>query len=400
MRKIMRLILVTLLVAMMSFSPATAYHYCDGYRGGGYYYTHGSGYAGCQPAYYDSGCCDTTDYESSECSTCDDCETIVSSACDNCGGGCETSQGDCGCEGEAYAPDDEVVIEEVPMAAPAPPTYLPPSTPSTVNRMPSEPAPALPPGPLPIPETEQRILPAAPIEREPVAKEPAPMPTEMLTPPAPETDDLFGEPMSVPSDEPAAEPATPAADATDDLFGEPAREEPPLPVEEPATPAEAATDADDLFGEPAATEPAEEATPSAPADESGSKPLDDDLFGPPAEEAPAEEVPAEDAAPAEEGSDDFDDLFGSSEQILELPGGLASSELRQWVDDTGSFSCRGRMIRMLDGKVQLLKDTGRTTTVPLSRLSQADLEFVNRQASAQKTETFGKTAQATNAWSN
>ena len=58
------------------------------------------------------------------------------------------------------------------------------------------------------------------------------------------------------------------------------------------------------------------------------------------------------------------------------------------------------MVRMLDGKVQLLKDNGRTTTVPLARLSKGDLEFVNRQASAQKTESLGKTAQVSKAWSN
>jgi hypothetical protein len=40
-------------------------------------------------------------------------------------------------------------------------------------------------------------------------------------------------------------------------------------------------------------------------------------------------------------------------------------------------------VRFLDNKVQLLKENGRTTTVPLYRLSALDLEFVNRQASAQ-----------------
>jgi hypothetical protein len=36
----------------------------------------------------------------------------------------------------------------------------------------------------------------------------------------------------------------------------------------------------------------------------------------------------------------------------------------------------------MDGKVRILKDNGRTTTVPLVRLSAVDLEFINRQASA------------------
>ncbi len=91
-------------------------------------------------------------------------------------------------------------------------------------------------------------------------------------------------------------------------------------------------------------------------------------------------------------------MFGRTQTILEMPGGLASHSLRHWVDDTGSFSCEGRMLRMLDGKVQILKSTGRTTTVLLARLSKGDLEFVNRQASAQQAESLGKTAQATHAW--
>jgi hypothetical protein len=43
--------------------------------------------------------------------------------------------------------------------------------------------------------------------------------------------------------------------------------------------------------------------------------------------------------------------------------------------------------------VRLLKENGRTATVPLARLSTGDLEFVNRQASAQQAEV-GKTAQS------
>jgi len=117
-------------------------------------------------------------------------------------------------------------------------------------------------------------------------------------------------------------------------------------------------------------------------------PSDDDLFGPPSVEKPAEEA----TPPADDNKVD-DDIFGKSQSILEMPGGLASHELRRWVDDTGMFSCRGRLVRVLDGKVQLLKDTGRTTTVPMNRLSQSDFQFVTRQASAQKAEAVSKTAQ-------
>jgi hypothetical protein len=51
---------------------------------------------------------------------------------------------------------------------------------------------------------------------------------------------------------------------------------------------------------------------------------------------------------------------------------------RHWVDNTGDFQIRGRLILILDGKVRILKETGRTTTVPLSRLSPADREYVEQ----------------------
>jgi hypothetical protein len=156
-----------------------------------------------------------------------------------------------------------------------------------------------------------------------------------------------------------------------------------------------------------------EPTPMPPADEPSDEPLETDLFGPADESEPAdepainffgtgdeepaqeEEVPVEEeepAAPAEEGEDD---IFGGFGAILREPGGLASTEVRRWVDNTDQFSCQARLIRVLDGKVQLLKETGRTTTVPLSRLSQSDLQFVNRQASAEQSESFGRTARVT-----
>jgi hypothetical protein len=112
------------------------------------------------------------------------------------------------------------------------------------------------------------------------------------------------------------------------------------------------------------------------------------LFGaPPAtEEKPEamEEQPAE--APAEEQPAEEEDIFGRSRDILRQPGGLASTEMRTWVDNTGHYSCRGRIVRFLDGHVRLLKDNGRTTTVPFHRLSRGDLEFVHRQALALQRE--------------
>jgi hypothetical protein len=91
-----------------------------------------------------------------------------------------------------------------------------------------------------------------------------------------------------------------------------------------------------------------------------------------------------------------DNLFGASPSVLREAGGLASDEMRTWTDNTGGFSCHGRLVRFLNGHVRILKENGHTTTVPLARLSVRDLEFVNRQASAQRAE-LGKTAQASTA---
>ena len=276
------------------------------------------------------GCGTYYDYHSGGCGY----ETVVYDD-----GGCGDPCG--GCD-----PCDGVVVDE---PAPAPP------------------AEALPPaGTRPMPTAPPQQL--GPVER---PAEIAPPPIELAPPaeePAEEPDSLFNgtEEAAPPAETPA--PATePPAEETNALFGEPAEPAPPAESEPTEQPAEEPLD---LFGEPAETEPEM-----------------------PAEEQPAEE-PAEEEAPAEEmPAEEDDDIFGASRSILREPGGLASQELRVWVDNTGNYSCRGRLVRFLDGQVRLLKDTGRTTTVPLYRLSTSDLEFVHRQASAQQADGF-QTAQS------
>jgi hypothetical protein len=125
---------------------------------------------------------------------------------------------------------------------------------------------------------------------------------------------------------------------------------------------------------PADTKPADKPA-AAPAGADKSKPADKDK---------KEEKPK---------AEEKDPLFGSAPSVLREAGGLASDEMRLWTDNSGNFSCRGRLVRFYDGQVRLLKENGRTATVPLARLSTGDLEFVNRQASAQQAEV-GKTAQS------
>ncbi len=183
-------------------------------------------------------------------------------------------------------------------------------------------------------------------------------------------EDLFGEePMA---DEPATE------ESLDDLFGAPADEP---AADEPA--------GDDLFGEePMAGEPAEDDLfgEEPAADEAPAEDAEDDLFGGFGEEeeeeaAPADETPAVDAAPADEEVED--DLFGGLGAVLREPGGVDSAKDRTWVDNSGRFSTVGRLIAIDGNAIRLAKQGGGVASVPLSRLSQVDLEFVSRQALAQ-----------------
>ncbi len=112
----------------------------------------------------------------------------------------------------------------------------------------------------------------------------------------------------------------------------------------------------------------------------------------PAEKPAAAPAGTDKNKPEEKKKDATDDLFGVSPSVLHEAGGLASSEMRLWSDNTGTFSCQGRLLQFLDGRVRLLKANGHTTTVPLARLSTRDLEFVNRQASAKQAEVH-RTAQ-------
>ena len=65
---------------------------------------------------------------------------------------------------------------------------------------------------------------------------------------------------------------------------------------------------------------------------------------------------------------------------------------RGWTDDTGSFQIQGRLVALLDGKVRILKDSGKTTTVPLDRLSIADQQYVDVVAARYGNGPIGQVA--------
>jgi hypothetical protein len=57
-----------------------------------------------------------------------------------------------------------------------------------------------------------------------------------------------------------------------------------------------------------------------------------------------------------------------------------TSELRTFADATGKFSVKAKVVRITESQVTLLTDAGKAVTLPLSKLSQADQEFLRSQA--------------------
>jgi SLA1 homology domain 1, SHD1 len=112
--------------------------------------------------------------------------------------------------------------------------------------------------------------------------------------------------------------------------------------------------------------------PTAPAAGNGSpnpgrgpQPVDDDPFAPisPPAAQPKAEVPLV-VEPTRKVADPL------------APGDDGRLPLRHWIDNSGQFQVKARLISILDGRVRLLKETGRTTTVPVERLSAADQTYV------------------------
>jgi 3-oxoacyl-ACP reductase-like protein len=131
----------------------------------------------------------------------------------------------------------------------------------------------------------------------------------------------------------------------------------------PAAPAGDEAPMDDLFNDAPAPAPAADSL--------------DDLFN-----APADAAPAAPAAPAEK----LDDIFGSapaaqqnvvSIELKPQVDPLEESRERVWIDNTGSFSTQGRLIEIGEDFIRLMKENGRTCTVPMDRLCPADAVYVD-----------------------
>lgn len=273
------------------------------------------------------------------------------------------------------------------------------------NEAPAKPAPKAPPKPKA--SDEDNLFDEAPAK-------PAAPPRPAAPKKADDVDNLFEPNDNAPPKPPAKKPAD-----SDDLFNdappnrgaakeampaEPAADVPaaeaPAPAEPAAKPAaKLAADDDDLFSEPPAAEKkaAQPAPKKAPAD-------DDDLFSDPQDKPSRDNAgksadaattrsnpvlvfrPAPPVAPA----------TAPAKQLAAKPSATESpaAAYRTWTDDTGKFQVRARLVVVLEGKVRLLKDSGRFTLVPFERLSAADLHFILQQAQFSATEGTQKTASA------
>jgi hypothetical protein len=216
--------------------------------------------------------------------------------------------------------------------------------------------------------------------------DPQPTPDALIdpTPEEPAGSDPFDE-LDDPA--PTAETPTPAESSlTDDIFGE--SEAPPAPTEEGSL-------FDGLDGLDGLTEglPGTDGTPAAEPAADGD--LFDGLLNPTSTQE------------QEEDSSEslFDELFGaidlgsslyltaverieceqaeanhltnvSSAVAAPKANVLDSTENRLWIDNTGEFSTDGRVIEITASHIRLLKENGRTCTVPLDRLSPSDASYV------------------------
>lgn len=285
-----------------------------------------------------------------------------------------------------------------PMPEPAPATNKPSSGLDDLFGNPATPSPAADPAPAPMPE------PAAPAPVEPAKGG---------------LDDLFGNPAAPSTPAPAPEPAK---SGLDDLFGNPAAPAPaeamksapaddlfgapPPATETPAsaTPAPAANPLDDLFNSaPATPEPAPAPAKNEALDglfnlneapmpktveasgetampvstEADSTPNFDNLFGNPkgATETEGKSEANSEAVKKAPEENNFDDLFKSTSAPQQPT--FQGAEFRNWIDNTGSYEVKGRLVMIYPDRVRLLKENGKHTTVPFTRLSDSDRQYVN-----------------------
>ena len=255
------------------------------------------------------------------------------------------------------------------------------------------------------------LAPAATPSETPIATE-MPLVIEIPTKPEPAVSPVTEAAPAKPIETPTVEVPTIVEQKTASVPPSPpvATQPTPAVIDPPVSPAPEPTPAPVLPAPPAAALPPV-AEPAAPAPVAVPAPLDD-LFAPVTPAAPAKvvEAPIDNtpvaatetplpSLPNQTLQPDADDPFAPVKPMpkttekaktqarpmaspiapqLDLLKIASDGKLpaREWTDDSGAFTINARLIVILDGKVRLLKETGRTTTVDLARLSTADREYV------------------------
>lgn len=260
---------------------------------------------------------------------------------------------------------------------------------------------------------------------------PCPTPCSDVAATTTETNTASSAPAPVVSSDPGAAhpPVAPIVDPTQDSAGIAAAPQATPTTANDALPASEASAAIEVVRPPALVDqPAQESAPAAPAPAAASVQSHEQPPTPTesaaAESAPqltgrdtpaqdlkeesqraapprADNVPVTPTTPANESpkqlAPDADDPFAPlpPKKALEQKGAAArptkstpdpansaerneevSRIWRQWTDNSGQFRVKARFLAVLDGKVRLLKESGRTTTVSMERLSAADRTYV------------------------
>ena len=105
------------------------------------------------------------------------------------------------------------------------------------------------------------------------------------------------------------------------------------------------------------------------------------------QKAPAEKPETEEkAAPA-------GNIEGIFEEGTDTSNSPKNDGMRLWTDDTGQYRIRGRLAIIGEDSIQILKENGRYTTVPLSRLSSADVQFIKQQTQLTATQQTADSSQ-------
>ena len=325
---------------------------------------------------------------------------------------------------ETKRPKATTPATETPVA----PAIVAPAETTPVIQTPVEP---------PVIEVAPIVTPVPP-KVEPLNPVVEPVPTNLdpiVVPPktSPATDDLFGTEPAKPA------PAKPAP-AADDLFGTaPAKRAPAADKSTKTDPDEPSLDElfkvdgqakpapvpkkgepslDQLFEKPISTTTDEASQSNNNTDDAQSF---DKLFSSPvvATEQPKQLQPAAVdtvTLPTESVPDPIETKTTTSDAVdsqpyLELdklfgvgsftpPPQFDGAEYRQWVDNTGAYSIKARLTVIYSDKIKLTKENGKTTTVPLSRLSGADFGYVQWVVSSltvEQTSTLVKNNAAPNA---